>query len=278
MDITAYLRRIDYHGPLDPTIATLRALHMAHLLTVPFENLDIHLGRPIVLDEAALFDKIVGRRRGGFCYELNGLFAALLRELGFDVTLISARVRCEDGSFGPEFDHLALVVREPGAAGQGSGAQQAPTLEPLPPARWLADVGFGDSFRTPLRLDDPGEQIQTDGQVYRVVHDGVEGLLLRRGTDADWEPQYRFTLQPRRYADFATMCQYHQTAPDSTFTRRRICSRATPDGRITLSDMRLIVSTGGARHERVLRDQAEYAAALRQHFGIELGGPVAIAG
>src|SRR6266540_1131840 len=105
MDIQAYLCRIHYRGGLAPTAAILRELHRAHLLTVPFENLDIHLGRPILLDQEALFDKIVTRRRGGFCYELNGLFALLLRELGFDVTLLSAGVAHADGGFGPEFDH-----------------------------------------------------------------------------------------------------------------------------------------------------------------------------
>src|SRR5262245_1566225 len=106
LDTNAYLKRIDYRGRLDPTAETLRGLHVAHMLSVPFENLDIPLGRPIVLDEDALFDKIVARRRGGFCYELNGLFAALLRSLGFDVTLLSAGVAHADGGFGLEFDHL----------------------------------------------------------------------------------------------------------------------------------------------------------------------------
>ena len=110
MDIHAYLSRIGYRGTLEPSAATLHALQQAHLLAVPFENLDIHLGRPIVLDQTALFDKIVARRRGGFCYELNGLFAVLLRELGFEVTLLSAGVARASGGFGPEYDHLTLLV------------------------------------------------------------------------------------------------------------------------------------------------------------------------
>src|SRR5262245_39731528 len=122
MNIQAYLDRIDYHGSLDPTAETLRALHVAHLLAVPFENLNIGMGWPIVLDRDALFEKIVLRRRGGFCYELNGLFAALLRALGFDVTLLSAGVARAGGGFGPEFDHLTLRVTtddRPFAATQG---------------------------------------------------------------------------------------------------------------------------------------------------------------
>jgi N-hydroxyarylamine O-acetyltransferase len=248
LDISAYLRRIDYRGPRDPTPQTLQALHTAHMLAVPFENLDIHR-RPIILDEAALFDKIVMRRRGGFCYELNGLFAALLRALGFDVTLLSARVARANGGFGPEFDHLTLLI----ALGE----------------RWLADVGFGDAFRAPLRLDDPGEQHE-GARSYRLAREEQRWLMLQRDAGADWEPQYAFTLQPRRLADFVDMCHYHQTSPESSFTQRRICSRATPDGRVTLSDMKLIVTTQSARQERLLADQGEYDAALKQHFGIDL--------
>src|SRR5579871_1708740 len=135
MDISAYLERIDYRGSLDITPETLRDLQVAHLRTVPFENLSVVMGEPVILDDASLFEKIVVRRRGGFCYELNGLFAALLRDLGFPVEMLSAGVsRSSAQVFGPGFDHLALMV----------------TLE----HRWLVDVGFGGSFFEPLRLDD----------------------------------------------------------------------------------------------------------------------------
>src|SRR4051812_10193641 len=99
LDVHAYLERIRYHGPLDPTAETLRRLQVAHLLSVPFENLSIHWGEPIELDDEALFEKIVVRRRGGFCYELNGLFATLLRALGFDVAMLSAGVEGSAGEF-----------------------------------------------------------------------------------------------------------------------------------------------------------------------------------
>lgn len=249
MNVDAYLRRIQYPGPRDATLETLRALHQAHLLTVPFENLDIHLGRPIVLDEAAFFDKIVTRRRGGYCYELNGLFAWLLRGLGFDVTLLSARVAEEGGQFGPEFDHLVLLVQLEG--------------------RWLADVGFGESFRDPLRLDDPEPQVQPFG-AYRVSHEGGQWLMQERRPDGQWNADgYTFTLQPRQLSEFAAMCRWQQTAPESHFVQKRICSRATPDGRITLSDGRLIVTANGQRQERMLSSEAEYAAVLREYFGLE---------
>ena len=249
MNLDAYLQRLNYDGPRTRTIATLRALHQAHLLAVPFENLDIHLDRAIVLEEEALYDKIVRQRRGGFCYELNGLFAVLLRELAFEVNLLSGRVM-ENGEFGPEFDHLTLLVQ-------------------LDEDRWLADVGFGDSFREPLRLDEPGEQVQY-GVAYRLRNAGELWTLNRRFPDQAWEPQYRFTLQPYQLTDFGGMCRHHQTSSASHFTQKRICSRATPEGRMTLSDMRLIITTNGQRQETVLQDEEEYRHALQEHFGIEL--------
>ncbi|HXV41887.1 MAG TPA: arylamine N-acetyltransferase [Anaerolineae bacterium] len=249
MKIEAYLKRINYTGPLAPTAETLQALHQAHLLAVPFENLDIHLGRPIILEETALYRKIVERRRGGFCYELNGLFAALLRALGFEVTLLSARVSRGDDSFSQEFDHLTLLVQ----------------LE----ERWLADVGFGECFREPLRLDEPGEQVQPLG-VYRLTQDNDAWVYWGHEEALSWQPQYQFTLQPRRLADFAGMCHYHQTSPESHFTQKRICSLATPEGRVSLSDSWLIITANSRREERELVGRGEYEAALREWFGVEL--------
>jgi len=252
VEVNAYLKRINYQGQLAPTAETLRALQTAHLRTVPFENLSIHNSEPIVLNDEALFAKIVERRRGGFCYECNGLFGALVRALGFDVTMLSAEVANAAGGFSEPFDHMALMVK----------------LE----ERWLADVGFGDSFLEPLLLDEEREQVQGK-HAYRIVSDGDYRVLSRREA-GEWTPQYRFTLQPYTYEDYAEMCTYHQTSPQSHFTQKRICSRATEaGGRISLSDLRLIETfANGERTERTLRDEDEYAAVLRESFGIELEG------
>jgi N-hydroxyarylamine O-acetyltransferase len=248
LDIKAYLERINYHGSLAPTAETLRELQVAHLLTVPFENLSIHAGQPIVLEDEALFTKIVKQRRGGFCYEANGLFAALLRALGFKVCMLSAQVANAEGEFGPDFDHMALMV--------------------LLAQRWLVDVGFGDSFREPLLMDERSEQ-QQGRRAYRIIPDGAHLILTQRDEDDEWKAQYRFALQGHAYADYAEMCRYHQTSPQSHFTRARICSRATPDGRITLSEMRFIsTSENGVRQERALTSEEEYADVLRRQFGI----------
>jgi N-hydroxyarylamine O-acetyltransferase len=247
LDIQRYLARIRYEGSVQPTAATLRALHKAHMLAVPFENLDIGLGRAINLDHASLWEKIVERRRGGFCYELNGLFVLLLRELGFRVELLSAGVANGEGGFNPDFDHLTLLVH----------------LE----EDWLADVGFGESFRHPLRLTPDVAQEQELGR-YRLVRDG-ENWLFEKWDDA-WKPGYRFTLQSRTLDDFSARCLYHQTSPESGFTKHSTCSLATPDGRITLSDLRLITTRHGTREERHVADQEEYRALLFEHFAIVL--------
>lgn len=242
----AYLARIGYDGPRTPDAVVLRGLHRAHMLAVPFENLDIGAGRPIVLDVQRFFEKIVTRRRGGFCYELNGLFASLLSSLEFRVSLLSARVY-SGAAPGPEFDHMALLVD----CGE----------------RWLADVGFGDSFVEPLRLDSTGIQAQA-GQDYRIGEDGGRRRVLRRAEDGTWTTSYDFTLQPRTLGEFALMCHWQQTSPESHFTQKRVCSLATPEGRITLTDTHLIVTARGERHERPLAGDAEFAAALKETFGI----------
>lgn len=249
MDVAAYLERIGYRGPVIPNADTLREIHKAHLYTVPFENLDIGLERTIVCDEAAFLRKIVEGRRGGFCYEMNGAFAALLRALGYRVRLLSARVPRADGSAGPEFDHLALRVE----------------LEEA----WLADVGFGDSFVEPLRLQVGLEQRQGT-RTYRVIEVGDWLHMQRNDGDGTWHAGFTFSLEPRELLDFAGMCRYHQTAPESPFTQKRLCTMATPEGRTTLSDMRLIVTHRGKKRERSMRSEEEWRATLKSEFGVVL--------
>ena len=249
MDVDAYLKRINYNGPREISAETLRALQVAHLQSVPFENLSIHSGEPIVLDEHALFTKIVEQKRGGFCYELNGLFAGLLRALGFDVAMLAAGVARPNGGFGPIFDHMTLMV----------------TLD----ERWLVDVGFGESFVEPLLLDSRSEQVQGTRSFRLVDEDGYVVLMLRNEGE-DWQPQYRFTLQSYTFPDYEEMCRFHQTSPESHFTKNLICSRATADGRITLSGMRFITTSGPqrARDERTLSSREEYDRVLRDEFGV----------
>jgi len=243
-DVAAYLARIGAAHPAAPDLTALRELHLRHLYAVPFENLSIHLGEPVRLDEKSLLDKVVHRRRGGFCYELNGAFSALLSALGFRVTLLAARV-AGAGGMAPLFDHLVLRVDAP---------------EP-----WLVDVGFGRFCRYPLRLDVRDDQDDPEG-TFR-IEETPEGDL---DVTMDGEPQYRLEPRPRALTDFVFGCWWHQTSPESHFTRNMVCSLAVPGGRITLSGRTLIETSGGARHERELTGDADVLAAYRERFGVTL--------
>jgi len=244
-----YVKRIQYGGPLVASQEVLAGLQLSHLRTVPFENLDIHLKRPIILDVERLFDKIVSRNRGGFCYECNGLFAALLQTIGFNVTLLSAGVARQTGGYSADFDHMTLRVD---------------LDEP-----WLVDVGFGDSFLQPLRLQ-PGIE-QFDGRkFYRFLDNEGIWVLEERDGEKPWMPQFRFSFQPRDLPEYVPMCEYHQTSPESTFTQKRVCSLLTESGRITLSDWKLIITRGNKREERALNSQSEYDQTLRELFSITL--------
>lgn len=240
MDAPAYLRRIRLDDRLRPTLADL---HEAHLLRVPFENLDIARGVPIVLDEDAILQKIVDRRRGGYCFELNAAFAWLLRALGYPVAMLAAGVARGDGSYGIPFDHMALRV----------------DLE----RAWLADVGFGDAFLYPVPLD--GEAVRQAGETFRVRREREWRVVEREG-----EAMYRFTLEPRELAEFEPGNRYHQTSPDSTFTRKRTCSLALPGGRVTLSGDRLVERRRGERTETPVPDEATWSRLLAERFGIRI--------
>lgn len=266
MDLGAFLRRIGYEGATAPDERTLRGLHRAFVTAVPFENLDIHLGRRIVLDEGAFFEKIVNRGRGGFCYELNGLFAAALREVGFDVTLLSARVFDGNGEMGREFVHLMLLVR------LNDPRPSAPRRRP-----WIVDVGFGDWAAEPLRLDPDVEQV-VDGVSFRIRRDAPDGERYiaekRDEDDGCWKQRYSFALIPRKLPEFAEMCDDLQTAQESVFRRRRMCTRRTPQGRVTLTEQKLIITSDGLKREVELAGAGEgaYGRALWEHFGIALPG------
>jgi N-hydroxyarylamine O-acetyltransferase len=242
----AYLRRIAAARPAADADG-LRSLHRAHQTAVPFENLSIHLAEPISLAEEDLVDKIIRRGRGGFCYELNGLFALLLEALGAEVTRVAARVH-GDGHLGPPFDHLALIVR----VADGSGP-------------WLADVGFGSHSVYPLALDSRTDQSDPAG-VFRLA-DVAEGDV---DVLKDGKPQYRIEMRSRLLDDFVPTCWYQQTSPASHFTQGTICSRLTDDGRVSISGRTLIRTSGGARTEERLPDDAALLAAYREYFGIVL--------
>lgn len=243
--VDAYLRRIGAERPVRLDLAAVTTLQEHHLDTVPFENLSIHLGEPIVLEVDALVDKLVRCRRGGFCYELNGAFGALLGALGFRVSLMAARVYGGDGTLGPPFDHLVLRL----------------DLEEA----YLVDVGFGTFSRRPLRLADREEQVDPAGR-FRIVDAelGDVDVLM------DGQPVYLLDLRPRALADFEATCWWQQTSPASHFAQSLTCSLPTPTGRVTLSGDRLIRTANGERTETRLESEADVRTAYERYFGIHL--------
>ncbi|NJK64146.1 MAG: arylamine N-acetyltransferase [Synechococcaceae cyanobacterium SM2_3_1] len=245
-DITAYLDRIQYSGTCKPSVATLSALQSAHLRMVPFENLDILSGVPLQLETAALFTKIIKHARGGICYELNGLFAELLKGLGFQVTLLSAQVASADGSHGPDFDHLVLLVH---------------LTEP-----WIVDVGFGDSCLIPLPLQGP-----SPAPGYRLQQDPL-GWSLQQRFLTRWQRLFSFTLHPRSLEAFASRCQFHQTSHASLLNQIPLCTQVNSSGRLTLSGRTLTRTVGSDRSQQVLTEP-EVNAVLLHQFGIDLSHP-----
>ncbi|XVV35130.1 arylamine N-acetyltransferase family protein [Streptomyces sp. CA-100214] len=261
--VDAYLRRLGAEHPARPTLDALRALHLLHLRTVPFENLSVHLGEEIVLEEGRLLDKVVGGRRGGFCYELNGLFGALLAALGYEVTMLAARVYGDGGRLGIPYDHMVLLVRT------------------VDGGEWLADVGFGAHSHGPLAFGERAEQ-DDPGGTFRVVEAGPDAAGVRgaeataRAADLDvlreGRQVYRVDVRPRVLDDFVSGAWWHSTSPRSHFLQSTVCSRITEDGgRITLSGRRLTATApDGAREESELATDEEVLTAYREHFGIRL--------
>jgi N-hydroxyarylamine O-acetyltransferase len=250
MNTLRYLKRIGIDALRAPDWAFLAELQQFHMLHVPFENLDIGRGSEIHLDPAHLFEKIVVQRRGGFCYELNTLFGLLLRELGFDVTLVSARVYNDHGLLGPEFDHMALIVQ----------------LDRL----FLVDVGFGNSFRKPLRLHDGIVRDISGDYWLEPLADNGDRFTLFQDQNGEKKPQYDFSTVPRDLGDYAEMCRYHQSSSDSMFTRKQICTIATPNGRVSLTNDFLTVTEGTKQRKFEIHSPEEFNQILKVHFGIVL--------
>ena len=250
--LAAYLARVGLAHRPSPTAEGLSHIHVAHLRRVPFENLDIHMDRPITLDIGDLFRKIVEEKRGGFCYEQNLLFAAALRTLGFELELVQAQVHAPDGSFGPAFDHMAVTVR-------------------LHEGPHLADVGFGECFREPLPMDGRWHS-QADGSRYRVVTEDDAFMLEHSINSSDGEESvaidYRVDSTPRTAAEFLPMCRFHQSSEESPFRRSWMCTLATAKGRMTLKPGWLIESAAGGREERRVRSRDDLEQILRERFGM----------
>jgi N-hydroxyarylamine O-acetyltransferase len=248
VDLDAYLARIGYEGELAPTLETLRGLHFAHATRIPFENLDILLGRPIALDLDSLQKKLVAGGRGGYCFEHNSLFAAALESLGFEVTRLAARVQMGAATIRPR-THMLLSVAVDGEA-------------------WLADVGFGGGgllHPIPLR---PGEGDRQFERRFRLDVNGDVRVLqsLRR---EGWLDLYTFTMEPQYGVDYEVANHYTSTHPHSPFTRTVIAQRNSPEGSRILRNRVLTEERPGQEPTMTtLPDDDALLGALYEHFGL----------
>lgn len=250
MDVAAYAERIAYDGPLSASPKSLGRLHEAHVFAVPFENLDIHLGRPISLDLATMYRKIVLDRRGGYCFELNGLFAWLLESIGFTVHHLMARVEWGVATIGPRSHRVILVSVDDGW--------------------WLADVGFGgNGLIAPLPLED-NHQMSQYSERFRLTRRDEGDYRLSCRVAENWEPLYSFSLERHLPVDYTYANYFHSHSPESIFTQKRICTRPTTDGRIVLQDRRLRIRAHGHTRVRHLETVEEYRDIVIRHFGMTL--------
>jgi N-hydroxyarylamine O-acetyltransferase len=249
MDIKQYLERINYIGPLNPTIEVLSKLQLMHLMNVPFENLDIH--NKTEIDLKNLFNKIVTRKRGGFCYELNGLFYELLQEIGFTVKLVSARVYDTRKGYSPEFDHMAIVVS-------------------IKNDHYLVDVGFGEFAFFPIKIEIGKETIDPRGIFKMEMYNENYKVVKKKNVEGQFIAEYKYSEKERQLEEFYARCRYHQTSNESHFTQKKICSLPTTDGRITLTGNILKITANGTINERHLNSEQEIEQELWNYFRIKL--------
>jgi len=235
MKVSNYLERIGYSGEIEMNIDVLSDLQKLHLLSIPFENLYIHSNTPINLDIKSIYNKIVVNRRGGFCYELNGLFHELLLQLGYCSKMISARVYKKEKGYGKEYDHLVIIVR-------------------LNQIDYLVDVGFGEFVFHPLRLEIDIKQEDERGVFFIDKYDD-EYYRVNKIVDNEAVPQYIFKTKARKYEEFKAMCDFHQTSPDSHFTLKKFVGIPIENGRITLIGDTLKLVNGSNETERTIEEE-----------------------
>lgn len=250
INVYAYLEKLGVLKEL-PSLTFLRQIHRKHLLTIPFENLDIHFRRPIILDIQKIEKKIIPSNRGGFCHELNFLFYHLLTHLGYACHLISAQImNQETQQYGSEYEHMAILVK-------------------IRKDIYLCDVGFGDGLIFPKKLNE--DHLQMDANRYfQFSVDSDENYILKKTSDTlHFDPIYRFTTKIREPIEFTSMCDYQQTSPQSHFTGKKIITILTEEGRITLSDNRLKIKKKGELLELLILNEDDYFSKLDEHFGIK---------
>ncbi|WP_280192000.1 arylamine N-acetyltransferase family protein [Delftia sp. PS-11] len=246
-DLDRYLQRIGHHGNAGPDAATLHALMRQQLFTIPFENLDVQAGKIVSLDPEHIAGKLLGGGRGGYCYEVNGLFAMALQALGIPYRFVAAR---------PMFyparrprTHMALVAEAEGRS-------------------WLCDLGFGSyGIRAPMDLQALDADIAQDSDTFRLSRDEQGEYLLTARVDGTWTPQYAFNLSPQEWIDFVPANYLNSTHPDAIFVQKRVIVLHQPAGRLILAGNTLKTVADGQTETRQLAED-EITQVLASHFGL----------
>lgn len=247
-DLRAYLDRIGWRGPASPTMATLRAVNRAHLSAIPFENLDIQMGLPVQIDPASLQAALVRRRRGGYCFQQNGLFRLALAALGFSPRPCDGRVRLDAGGTVRPRTHMVLVV-------------------PLEGQEWLTDVGFGgNGLAEPIAIG--GEPVEQDGWIYRTVREGSQHVL-QRAAPGGWDDLYAFGVEAVPAIDYVMGNWYTSTHPDSGFVRSLTAQRVHGRVRHIVRNLTHATAEDGQVRTRSL-ERDELVPLLRGVFGLDV--------
>ncbi|PWH85596.1 arylamine N-acetyltransferase family protein [Brumimicrobium oceani] len=244
-----YLKRINFEGEISINFESLKALHRAQHLAIPFENFDICLGRNIQIDSKSIFQKLVRQKRGGYCFELNGLLVMALKAFGFDARPLLGRV------------HLSREI---------TGRTHQTTLVTIDNKSWIVDLGFGAEaplIPIPLVYNEP---ISFENQSYRLVNDEVYGYILQSNSKGHWKNLYSFDLNPVFEIDIKLGNHYTSTHPDSFFTNARIAALPIENGMISLYHNKLKKTINGKEEITTLKDDSSYLDVLEQEFGIEL--------
>jgi N-hydroxyarylamine O-acetyltransferase len=249
MQLSAYFDRIGYSGPLDRDLATLDALMRAHAAAVPFENLDVQLGRPISLASQAIFDKLVTRRRGGWCYEQNGLFGRVLAELGFEVRRVAAGVLRTERGDRALGNHLTLIV----------------TLDGRP---WLADVGFGGSQAQPIPLARGEHRHAPYALALSEENDGY--WRFTEWAEPDKPFSFDFRADPADEALLATRCAELQTSAESPFVQNLVVQQRRGERHATLRGRVFSERGADGEHKQLLESADALVATLRDRFGLDV--------
>lgn len=255
MKLDNYLRRIDYRQIPKNNLQTLNELHKKHVFAIPFEDLDIHLKKPLKVDVDSLYQKVIIEKRGGFCYELNFLFYNLLKEIGFDCQIISSRLYDKRENLGSQFDHLSISVK-------------------IEQENFLVDVGYGSLFFEPMKIPTKinEDYIRADrDMIYKIEKiDETNYILSESKNGKRFRKTYTFDTTSREISDFYEQIHFKQHSEESYFVKNRICTIPTEEGRMTLFNTKFIKTTGEQRQEYTIQNDEEFYQIVKEEFDMDV--------